>query len=84
MTLFPLDARDRTEPDSDKRFGSGSTSPEDLLVDLRIGLDEFKPTLIVPGSISAIGPSTSQHGFRQLKARCRWRSPAAKARIESA
>ena len=43
-----------------------ATSPEDLLVDLRIGLDEFKPTLIVLDSISSIEHSTSQHGFRQF------------------
>ena len=43
-----------------------ATSPEDLLVDLRIGLDEFKPSLIVIDSISSIEHSTSEHGFRQF------------------
>lgn len=43
-----------------------ATSPEDLLIDLRVGLDEFKPTLIVLDSISSIEHSTSRHGFRQF------------------
>jgi len=43
-----------------------ATSPEDLLVDLRLGLDEFKPSLIVLDSISSIEHSTSKHGFRQF------------------
>ena len=43
-----------------------ATSPEDLLVDLRVGLDEFKPSLIVLDSISSIEHSTSKHGFRQF------------------
>jgi len=43
-----------------------ATSPEDLLVDLRMGLDEFKPSLIVLDSISSIEHSTSKHGFRQF------------------
>lgn len=43
-----------------------ATSPEDLLVDLRVGLDEFKPTLVVLDSISAIEHSTSRQGFRQF------------------
>jgi len=43
-----------------------ATSPEDLLVDLRMGFDEFKPTLIVLDSISSIEHSTSKHGFRQF------------------
>ena len=43
-----------------------ATSPEDLLIDLRIGLDEFKPTLIVLDSLSSIEHSTSRHGFRQF------------------
>ena len=43
-----------------------ATSPEDLLVDLRMGLDEFQPSLIVLDSISSIEHSTSKHGFRQF------------------
>jgi circadian clock protein KaiC len=43
-----------------------ATSPEDLLVDLRLGLDEFKPSLNVLDSISSIEHSTSRHGFRQF------------------
>lgn len=43
-----------------------ATSPEDLLIDLRVGLDEFKPSLIVLDSISSIEHSTSRHGFRQF------------------
>lgn len=43
-----------------------ATSPEDLLVDLRAGLDEFKPSLIVLDSISSIEHSTSEAGFRQF------------------
>lgn len=43
-----------------------ATSPEDLLIDLRVGLDEFKPSLIVLDSISSIEHSTSKHGFRQF------------------
>ena len=43
-----------------------ATSPEDLLIDLRAGLDEFKPSLIVLDSISSIEHSTSKHGFRQF------------------
>ncbi len=43
-----------------------ATSPEDLLIDLRIGLDEFKPSLIVLDSISSIEHSTSARGFRQF------------------
>ena len=39
-----------------------ATSPEDL----RVGLDEFKPSLIVLDSISSIEHSTSKHGFRQF------------------
>ena len=35
-------------------------------MDLRIGLDEFKPALIVLDSISSIEHSTSSHGFRQF------------------
>jgi circadian clock protein KaiC len=43
-----------------------ATSPEDLLVDLRLGFDEFKPSLVVLDSISSIEHSTSRHGFRQF------------------
>jgi circadian clock protein KaiC len=43
-----------------------ATSPEDLLVDLRTGLDEFKPSLVVLDSISSIEHSTSPRGFRQF------------------
>lgn len=43
-----------------------ATSPEDLLVDLRAGLDEFKPSLIVLDSVSSIEHSTSHQGFRQF------------------
>jgi circadian clock protein KaiC len=43
-----------------------ATSPEDLLVDLRMGLDEYKPSLVVLDSISSIEHSTSLHGFRQF------------------
>lgn len=43
-----------------------ATSIEDLLVDLRVGLEEFKPSLIVLDSISSIEHSTSEKGFRQF------------------
>ena len=43
-----------------------ATSPEDLLVEIRSGLDEFKPSLIVFDSISSIEHSNSARGFRQL------------------
>jgi circadian clock protein KaiC len=43
-----------------------ATSPEDLLVDLRMGLDEYKPSLVVLDSISSIEHSTSVQGFRQF------------------
>ena len=43
-----------------------ATSPEDLLIDLRVGLDEFKPSLIVLDSISSIEHSISRQGFRQF------------------
>ncbi|WNG45164.1 circadian clock protein KaiC [Archangium minus] len=43
-----------------------ATSPEDLLVELRRSLDEFKPSLIVLDSISSIAHSTSARGFRQF------------------
>jgi circadian clock protein KaiC len=43
-----------------------ATSLEDLLVDLRRGLEEFKPSLIVLDSISSIEHATSEKGFRQF------------------
>ncbi|HYI01524.1 ATPase domain-containing protein [Hyalangium sp.] len=43
-----------------------STSPEDLLVELRRSLEEYRPTLIVLDSISSIAHSTSTRGFRQF------------------
>jgi circadian clock protein KaiC len=43
-----------------------ATSLEDLLVDLRLGLEELKPSLIVLDSISSIEHSTSEKGFRQF------------------
>ncbi|WPB76236.1 circadian clock protein KaiC [Archangium violaceum] len=43
-----------------------ATSPEDLLVALRTGLANFKPSLIVVDSISSIEHSTSERGFRQF------------------
>jgi circadian clock protein KaiC len=43
-----------------------ATSPEDLLVDLRAGFDEFRPSLVVLDSISSIEHSTSPRGFRQF------------------
>jgi circadian clock protein KaiC len=43
-----------------------ATSLEDLLVDLRLGLEELKPSLIVIDSISSIEHASSQQGFRQF------------------
>jgi circadian clock protein KaiC len=43
-----------------------ATSPEDLLVELRRSLEDFKPSLIVLDSISSVAHSTSQRGFRQF------------------
>jgi circadian clock protein KaiC len=43
-----------------------ATSPEDLLVELRRSLEEFKPSLIVLDSISSVAHSTSTRGFRQF------------------
>jgi len=43
-----------------------ATSLEDLLIDLRVGLEEFKPTLVVFDSISSIEHATSEKGFRQF------------------
>lgn len=43
-----------------------ATSLEDLLVDLRTGLEELKPSLIVLDSISSIEHASSEKGFRQF------------------
>lgn len=43
-----------------------ATSLEDLLVDLRVDLEEFKPSLIVLDSISSIEHASSERGFRQF------------------
>ena len=43
-----------------------ATSLEDLLVDLRLGLEEFQPSLIVIDSISSIEHASSEKGFRQF------------------
>lgn len=43
-----------------------STSPEDLLVELRRSLEVFKPSLVVLDSISSIAHSASPRGFRQF------------------
>jgi circadian clock protein KaiC len=43
-----------------------ATSLEDLLIDLRVGLEEFEPALIVMDSISSIEHATSEKGFRQF------------------
>ena len=43
-----------------------ATSLEDLLVDLRLGLEELKPSLVVLDSISSIEHASSQKGFRQF------------------
>jgi circadian clock protein KaiC len=43
-----------------------ATSLEDLLVDLRAGLEELKPSLIVIDSISSIEHASSEKGFRQF------------------
>jgi circadian clock protein KaiC len=43
-----------------------ATSLEDLLVDLRQGLERLKPSLIVIDSISSIEHSSSEKGFRQF------------------
>ena len=43
-----------------------ATSLEDLLVDLRLGLEEVKPSLIVIDSISSIEHASSEKGFRQF------------------
>jgi circadian clock protein KaiC len=41
-----------------------ATSLEDLLVDLRLGLEELKPSLVVIDSISSIEHASSEKGFR--------------------
>ena len=43
-----------------------ATSLEDLLVDLRLGLEEFQPSLVVMDSISSIEHASSEKGFRQV------------------
>src|SRR3954451_18111648 len=43
-----------------------ATSLEDLPVDLRLGLAELKPSLIVLDSISSIEHASSEKGFRQF------------------
>lgn len=43
-----------------------ATSLEDLLVDLRIDLEDFTPSLIVLDSISSIEHASSENGFRQF------------------
>jgi circadian clock protein KaiC len=43
-----------------------STSLEDLLVNLRTGIEEFSPSLIVMDSISSIEHASSEKGFRQF------------------
>lgn len=43
-----------------------ATSPEDMLVDIRNGLDLFRPSLVVLDSISSVEHSTSPLGFRQF------------------
>src|SRR6185503_12605699 len=43
-----------------------STSLEDLLVNLRIGIEEFSPSLVVLDSISSIEHASSEKGFRQF------------------
>jgi circadian clock protein KaiC len=43
-----------------------ATSLEDLLVDLRLSLEELKPSLIVLDSISSIEHASSEKGFRQF------------------
>jgi circadian clock protein KaiC len=43
-----------------------SLSLEDLLVTLRVGIEEFSPSLIVMDSISSIEHASSEKGFRQF------------------
>jgi circadian clock protein KaiC len=41
-------------------------SLEDLLVDLRLGMEQFGPSLVVMDSISSIEHASSEKGFRQF------------------
>jgi circadian clock protein KaiC len=41
-------------------------SLEDLLVDVRLGMEEFGPSLVVMDSISSIEHASSEKGFRQF------------------
>jgi circadian clock protein KaiC len=43
-----------------------ATSPEDLLIDLRVELEEFRPSLIVMDSISSLEHATSPSTFRHF------------------
>lgn len=43
-----------------------ATSLEDLLINLRVGLEEFQPALVVFDSISSIEHSSSEKAFRQF------------------
>lgn len=43
-----------------------ATSLEDLLIDLRLGLEEMTPSLVVMDSISSIEHASSEKGFRQF------------------
>lgn len=43
-----------------------ATSLEDLLCDLRVGLEEIEPALVVIDSISSIEHASSEKGFRQF------------------
>jgi circadian clock protein KaiC len=43
-----------------------ATSLEDLLVDLRLGLEELKPSLVIIDSISSIEHASSEKAFRQF------------------
>jgi circadian clock protein KaiC len=43
-----------------------ATSFEDLLVELRLGLEELKPSLIVLDSVSSIEHASSEQSFRQF------------------
>ncbi len=43
-----------------------ATSPEDLLIDLRVELEELRPSLVVVDSISSLEHATSSQTFRQF------------------
>jgi circadian clock protein KaiC len=43
-----------------------ATSLEDLLVDVRLGLEELQPSLVIIDSISSIEHASSEKGFRQF------------------